>query len=114
MRSGTENVIGIAGFGAAAKVGYEKLDEHIASITAVHDKIVSVLSDAKRFPGVELNTPDGPAAPHILSIHMPMVRSEVMLHSLSHAGIFGVERIGVLVEHRSRKLCAESVRARQP
>ena len=88
MRSGTENVIGIAGFGAAAKVGYEKLDEHIASITAVHDKIVSVLSDAKRFPGVELNTPDGPAAPHILSIHMPMVRSEVMLHSLSHAGIF--------------------------
>ena len=60
----------------------------IASITAVHDKIVSVLSDAKRFPGVELNTPDGPAAPHKLSIHMPMVRSEVMLHSLSHAGIF--------------------------
>ena len=88
MRSGTENVIGIAGFGAAAKVGYEKLDEHIASVTSVHDRIVSALSDKERFPGVALNAPEGRTAPHILSIRMPMIRSEVMLHSLSHAGIF--------------------------
>ena len=88
LRSGTENVIGIAGFGAAAKVGYEKLDENIATITDIHDKMVAMLSDRSRFPGVELNIPDGPSAPHIISILMPMIRSEVMLHALEHNGVF--------------------------
>jgi cysteine desulfurase len=37
---------------------------------------------------VKLNLPTLEAAAHILSIRLPAVKSEVMLHSLSHAGIF--------------------------
>ena len=88
MRSGTENVIGIAGFGAAAKAGFERLDENTEKISKIRERLIELLSDEKCFPGVALNLPAGEAAPHILSVRLPMIRSEVMLHSLSHSGVF--------------------------
>lgn len=87
MRSGTENVIGIAGAGAAVKANFERLDENIAHEREIREHLISCLSDEKRFPGVKLNLPEN-AASHILSIRLPDIKSEVMLHSLSHSGIY--------------------------
>ena len=87
MRSGTENVIGIAGAGAAAKANFERLDENIARESAVRARIIEALEDETRFPGVRLNLPEK-AASHIISVRLPDIKSEVMLHSLSHEGIY--------------------------
>ena len=86
MRSGTENVIGIVGFGAAAKAGYASLDADIAAEAAVRAHLIEALQ-SERFSGIRLNLPET-TAPHILSITLPSVKSETMLHSLSRAGIF--------------------------
>ncbi|MBO5220656.1 MAG: cysteine desulfurase [Clostridia bacterium] len=86
MRSGTENVIGIAGFGAAVKAGIASLDADIAAVSAVREHLIGALQ-SERFPDIKLNLPQT-AAPHILSITLPSVKSETMLHSLSRAGIF--------------------------
>lgn len=87
MRSGTENVLGIVGFGAAAKAGYAKLDASIAAVTSVRSHIVDTLTTDARFAGVRLNLPET-AAPHVISITLPSIKSETMLHSLSRAGIY--------------------------
>lgn len=86
MRSGTENVIGIAGFGAAVKAGIASLDADIAAVSAVREHLIEALQ-SEHFPDIKLNLPQT-AAPHILSITLPSVKSETMLHSLSRAGIF--------------------------
>lgn len=87
MRSGTENVIGIAGAGAAVKRNSASLSENIARENEIRSYLISSLSDSSRFPGVKLNLPEN-AASHILSVRLPDIKSEVMLHSLSHAGIY--------------------------
>ncbi|MBE6612767.1 MAG: cysteine desulfurase [Ruminococcaceae bacterium] len=86
MRSGTENVIGISGFGAAAKAGHKALSASIAAESAIRAHLIGALS-GERFSGIRLNLPEN-AAPHILSITLPSIKSETMLHSLSRAEIF--------------------------
>ncbi len=87
MRSGTENVIGIAGFGAAAKAGFASLDADIAAVSEIRTHLIDALSNSERFKGIKLNLPESSAG-HILSITLPSIKSETMLHSLSQAGIF--------------------------
>lgn len=86
-RSGTENVIGICGFGAAAKAGAAKLSDSFAKKKLIHEKLVAALSDSSIFEGVRLNIP-AEHSPHILSITLPGIKSETMLHRLSSAGIY--------------------------
>ncbi len=86
MRSGTENVIGIAGFGAAARSGFASLKEDIARMDSLRSRLIEGLSDTARFPGLSLHSVPH-AAPHIISIGLPSIKSEVMLHSLSREGI---------------------------
>ncbi len=87
MRSGTENVIGIMGFGAAVKAGMNRISENSAKEAAVRAYLIEKLSDTSRFEGVSLNLPEK-AAPHILSITLPNIKSETTLHLLSRDGIF--------------------------
>ena len=88
MRSGTENLMEIAGFGAAAKVGFAKLAENYARENEIRSYLIGQLADERRFAGVKLNLPDGKTAPHIISITLPSIKSETMLHFLSSEGIF--------------------------
>ena len=83
FRSGTENVIGIAGFGAAAKEGYANLTADLAHLRALRAYAVERLSSLP----VRLNLPTGACAPHILNLTLPDIRSETMLHALSESGI---------------------------
>ncbi|HIX93248.1 MAG TPA: cysteine desulfurase [Firmicutes bacterium] len=87
LRSGTENTLGIIGFGAAAAAGSASLGETISRLSAMRERLISALTSDERFEGVKLNLPPN-AAPHILSVTLPSIRSEVMLHSLSEAGIY--------------------------
>lgn len=84
FRSGTENVVGIAGFGAAVREAYMKLDSNIAHMSAVREHALLKLSALE----VRLNTPIGNTAPHIVNFTLPNIKSETMLHYLSGEGIF--------------------------
>ncbi|MBQ9745500.1 MAG: cysteine desulfurase, partial [Clostridia bacterium] len=84
MRSGTENTIGIAGFGAAAEYESKNLSaslENFANLRAYAEKLI-----AEKLPDVRVNVPSCRYAPHIMSLTLPGVRSETMLHFLSRSG----------------------------
>ena len=86
MRSGTENVPGFAGFGLAAKLVCENMEERTKQMRAVKDRLAASLSELE---GVYINRGE---APHILSVSFTGVRSEVMLHALEekrHLCVFG-------------------------
>lgn len=84
FRSGTENVLGIVGFGAAAKKAFLTLDENIAKMAALREYAILKLSALD----VRLNIPLGATAPHIVNFTLPNIKSETMLHYLSGEGIF--------------------------
>lgn len=87
MRSGTENLLGIIGFGAAVKAGMVHISENIARETALREYLVKKLSDTDRYKGIKLNLPEK-CAPHIISITLPNIKSETALHFLSRDGIY--------------------------
>lgn len=83
FRSGTENVIGIAALGAAAREGYATLNESLLKMQELRDYAQERLSELP----VRINLPSGARAPHILHLTLPNIRSETMLHELSQSGI---------------------------
>lgn len=87
MRSGTENLLGIVGFGAAVKAAMQTRGEDVKNKAEIRSFLIDELSNSTRFAGVKLNLPRN-AAPHVLSITLPNIKSETMLHALSKDGIF--------------------------
>ncbi len=86
MRSGTDNVPGIAGMGEAARIIYEHLEENTAHMRELKEYFAGEL---KKIEGVEINGPrPSKGAPHILNASFLGVRSEVLLHSLEDKGIY--------------------------
>lgn len=84
FRSGTENLIGIAGFGAAAERGIKNIASDIAKMKELKAYLIEKLADLD----VKINMPQGEAAPHIVNIMLPSIKSETMLHHLSASGIY--------------------------
>ena len=88
FRSGTENLPGIAGFGAAAAAGFAALDDDIVRMTALRDRLSAMLAEDSVLSGIAVNVPQSEArAPHIVSLRMPKIKSETMLNYLSGKGI---------------------------
>ena len=86
MRSGTDNVPGIAGLGAAAKMIYENLDKNVEHMRELK---LYFAKELEKLEQVEINGPDPEkGAPHILNVSFLGVRSEVLLHSLEDFGIY--------------------------
>lgn len=83
MRSGTENVPGIAGLGCAARIVYTDHKEKTEHIRQVKDHFIERVMN--ELTEVENNSGE---APHIASISFPGVRSEVLLHALEEKGIY--------------------------
>ncbi len=83
-RSGTENVPGIAGFGAAV-AALATPSAPFAAIAAMRERLVRELT--ARIPGSRVLGEGGPTLPHIVAIVLPGVRSEVVLHHLEQQGI---------------------------
>lgn len=86
MRSGTENVSGIAGIGLAVNKTYENHEEKIEKLYQLKNSFVEELS---KLDGVYLNGKIGlDSAPHIVSASFEHVRSEVLLHALASKEIY--------------------------
>lgn len=86
MRSGTHNVPGIAGLGEAAREIYEDFDAKIEHIYGLRDHFIKGLAGME---GVFINGRKGrDNAPHIVSISVSGIRSEVLLHALEGDGIY--------------------------
>lgn len=86
MRSGTENVPGIAGLGQAAKEAYMDFDNKIAYLCSLKDYFTDQVSQLE---GVVVNSKKGlDSAPQIASVSFRGVRSEVLLHALEDKGIY--------------------------
>lgn len=86
LRSGTENVPGVAGFGAAAKEMYTNHAEKIQKLIELKDYMTDRLGEIE---GTVINSKKGEAsAPQIVSVSFEGVRSEVLLHALEDKGVY--------------------------
>lgn len=86
MRSGTENVPGVAALGEAAAEIYENFDEKIDRMYALKERFIAGVSE---IDGVTINGKmERDSAPQVVSVSIRDVRSEVMLHSLEEYGIY--------------------------
>jgi cysteine desulfurase len=87
MRSGTENVPGIAGMAMAVEKIYEDFDAKTDYLYAIKDHFVKGVSQIE---GIKLNGPYNAreGAPHVVSVSIQGIRSEVMLHALEEKGIY--------------------------
>ncbi|MBR5453113.1 MAG: cysteine desulfurase [Clostridia bacterium] len=88
MRSGTEDLPGIAAFAAAVEYGVNNLDAHLSQITQCREHLENRLMEDKTLAEVIVNRPGGKYSPHIISLALPRIRSEIMLRYLSGEGIF--------------------------
>ena len=86
MRSGTDNVPGIAGLDVAAKMVYTDFDEKIEHMYQLKERLAEGFL---KLPDVRLNGMEiREGAPQILSASFLGVRSEVLLHTLEEKGIY--------------------------
>ena len=89
MRSGTENVPGIAGLSLAAEKMYANLEENRKHLYELKQYFVSHIGEVD---GAVVNACDASAveetAPHIVSVSFDGVRSEVLLHALEEKEIY--------------------------
>ncbi len=86
LRSGTENVPGIVAFGAAVQYKREMFATHVERMNTLRARLLAGL-EAPALTEVKVNLPPV-CAPHIVSLTLPKVKSETMLHFLSSKGIY--------------------------
>ena len=91
LRSGTENVPGIAGMAMAAKKLYDNYDEDVRKLEGCKRFFIDGIHqmDGTRVNGLLPESPNGEGtAPHVVSVSFKGVRSEVLLHALEEKGIY--------------------------
>jgi cysteine desulfurase len=86
IRSGTENVPGIAGLGLATKMIYDNLSEKINAMRELKAYFIEGLKEMDET--VIHGLCDETSAPHIISAGFAGIRSEVLLHALEDKGIY--------------------------
>ena len=86
IRSGTENVPGIAGISLAAKMIYQDLDVKVARMRRLKQRFIKGVSQIE--DTVIHGLYDETSAPHIISVGFAGIRSEVLLHALEEKGIY--------------------------
>ncbi len=87
MRSGTENVPGIAGMALAAANMYDKFDEDVKRLYELKAYFVEQI---EQIDGTVINGLTGElSAPHVVSVSFEgIAKSEVLLHALEDKGIY--------------------------
>ena len=86
MRSGTENLPGIAGFAKAAELVYQDMEADVDRMYALREELTN---GVKELDDVVINgCPGREGAAHIVSASFRGVRSEVLLHALEERGIY--------------------------
>ena len=86
MRSGTENVPGVAGLGVAAKEMYTNHEEKLDYLYGLKDYMMDRMAEVE---GTHINSERGRlSAPQVVSVSFDGIRSEVLLHALEEKGIY--------------------------
>jgi Cysteine sulfinate desulfinase/cysteine desulfurase and related enzymes len=85
LRSGTENVPGICGFGLAAEKIFSQLQDNYAKTSELRNHFIKRIKEA--FAGAGVNSPED-ASPYIINVSFPNLKSEVLLHHLEQRNIF--------------------------
>lgn len=86
IRSGTENVPGIAGLGLAARMIYQDLDAKVEKMRELKQHFIQGVQE---IPDTAIHgLYDETSAPHIISVGFAGIRSEVLLHALEDKGIY--------------------------
>lgn len=86
IRSGTENVPAVAGLAKAVELVYGNLDQEIEKLYRIKRAFVE---GVQKIDDVTVNGhPDETGAPHVVSVSIKGVRSEVLLHALEDQGIY--------------------------
>ncbi len=99
LRSGTEAVPNILGFGAACEAAAKTLREDLVRENALKELAVRRLSE---IPGVVLN--GSHAAPHVVSFAIPGVRSQGIINCLQDRNVFVSAGSACAKGHRSHVL----------
>ncbi|WP_022766491.1 cysteine desulfurase family protein [Butyrivibrio sp. XPD2006] len=87
MRSGTENVPGIAGMALAAQMCYDNFDEKMSALYELKKYLMDSL--AERISDIRLNGPEcEKGAPHIVSVSIKGLAAETILNMLSSKEIY--------------------------
>ena len=84
LRSGTENTIGIAAFGASVA----DLAKRRSEVEAHLEELYLYATEKLEAIGLRINRPEGARVSHIINLTLPRIKSETMLHFLSADGIF--------------------------
>lgn len=84
LRSGTENVAGIAGFSLAAEMAAANRETDMAHCAVLKRQLLEGLAE---IDGVTVNSPED-ALPTVVNISFPPVKAEVLLHVLESSGIY--------------------------
>ena len=87
LRSGTENVPGVAAFAEAARLAHSELKDRISKMNSLRDRLINRITSDEMLSEISLTLPEN-HAPHILNLTLPSIKSETMLHYLSSDGIF--------------------------
>ena len=86
LRSGTENVPGVAGLGVAAKEMYRDHEAKVLHLLGLKDYLIDRMEE---LDGTVVNSKKGrESAPQIVSVSFEGVMSEVLLHALEEKGIY--------------------------
>ena len=87
LRSGTENIPGIAAFGAVLQLlADQKIFHTPETLKGFRDQLASALCDA--FPRIVFNTPLAHALPTTLNFSVPYVSSQMLLDIFDAAGVY--------------------------
>lgn len=85
MRSGTENVSGIAAFAVATERAYQNMDSNYLHVKNLKHKLAYGILN--QIDGTSMNGNFKNSSPYILNISFEGIKSEVLLHSLEIRGI---------------------------
>ena len=86
MRSGTDNVPGIAGMALAVEEIYKDFEEKTEYLYNIKERFIKGL---EHLEDVKVNGLTGKdSAPHVVSVSIGGIRSEVMLHALEDRGVY--------------------------
>ena len=87
LRSGTENLAGIAGFVYAAKEMTENIDVNYDHVSSLNKKLFDMLTE--RFGDkIVITTDREVSSPYVLNVAFPKFRAEVILHSLESKNVY--------------------------
>ncbi len=85
LRSGTENVPGIVGYGLASRLAVEKLEDNYTRVSMLKGLFIDQLKSTDL--NYHVLSPDN-SSPYILGIAFEDTKAEVLLHHLEQRGIY--------------------------